>query len=264
VLRTLLQMPRYAVALIRSAAIGVWMGLTPGGPTAASFMAYGIARRVSRRRHGFGRGEPEGVVSPETADHSAGVSALLPMLALGVPGSATAAVMMGGLMIWGLQPGPALFQERPDFVWGLVASMYVANLVALAIVLSTVPIFASVMRVPFAILAPVILVVCLVGAWTIAGSGFDMWLVLAFGLLGYLFKKLDYPVAPLVLAMVLGDKAEDAFRQSMLISQGSLGVFWSNGLVGSITTLALLLLAWPLLSHLLRRARRGTPRETAA
>ncbi len=255
VFRALLTLPRHWLALIRSAAIGIWMGLTPGGPTAASFMSYGIARRFSRRKDGFGKGEPEGVVSPETADHAAGVSALLPMLALGVPGSATAAVMLGGLMIWGLQPGPMLFQEQPDFVWGLIASMYVANIVAVVVVLSTVPIFASVMRVPFAVLAPLIMAICLTGAWMVSNSGFDVWLALSFGLVGYVMKKLDYPVAPLVLAMVLGDKAEDAFRQSMLLSQGSLGVFWSNPLVGSLTTLALLLLAWPLLAWGVARLR---------
>jgi len=198
------------------------------------------------------------VVSPETSDHAAGVSALLPMLALGVPGSATAAVMLGGLMIWGLQPGPMLFQDRPDFVWGLIASMYIANLVAVVLVLSTVPIFASVMRVPFGLLAPIIMTICLTGAWMISGNGFDVLLALGFGVIGYLMKKLDYPIAPLVLAMVLGDKAEDAFRQSMLISQGNLTVFWSNWLVGSITTLALLLLAWPMLAALMQR---GAPRS---
>ena len=198
------------------------------------------------------------MVSPETSDHAAGVSALLPMLALGVPGSATAAVMLGGLMIWGLQPGPMLFQDRPDFVWGLIASMYIANLVAVVLVLSTVPIFASVMRVPFGLLAPIIMTICLTGAWMISGNGFDVLLALGFGVIGYLMKKLDYPIAPLVLAMVLGDKAEDAFRQSMLISQGNLTVFWSNWLVGSITTLALLLLAWPMLAALMQR---GAPRS---
>ena len=249
VLRALLSMPRHIVALLRSTAIGVWMGITPGGPTAASFMSYGVARRFSRRRKNFGRGEPEGVVSPETADHAAGVSALLPMLALGVPGSATAAVMMGGLMIWGLQPGPMLFQERPDFVWGLIASIYVANIVALVTVLSTVPIFAGIMRLPFAVLAPLILTICLTGAWMVSGSGFDVLLALGFGLIGWLFKKLDYPIAPLVLAMVLGDKAEDAFRQSMLLSQGSLAIFWNNWLVAGLMAFALVLLFFPLIQR---------------
>ena len=145
------------------------------------------------------------------------------MLSLGIPGSATAAVMMGGLMIWGLNPGPMLFIEQKDFVWGLIASMYLGNIVAVILVLLTVPIFAALMRVPFFIIAPLIVIVCVVGAYSVSNSYLDVVLMMGFGVLGYLFKKLDYPLAPLVLAIVIGDKAEDAFRQSMLMSQGSLG-----------------------------------------
>ncbi|WP_062012380.1 tripartite tricarboxylate transporter permease [Aureimonas sp. AU4] len=250
------RLPTYWATFLRSAVIGVWMGITPGGPTAASFMSYGIGRRFGKFGHNFGKGEPEGVVAPETADHSAGTSALLPMLALGVPGSATAAVMMGGLMIWGLQPGPLLFTEQPDFVWGLIASMYLSNIIAVVLVLATVPIFASILRIPFAIIAPIIIVVCLIGAYTVAGSSFDVWLAVAFGIVGYVFKRLDYPIAPFVLAMVLGDKAEDAFRQSMILSNGSLSIFWSNGLVTTLIALAVLLLAWPLVSSGLALSRR--------
>jgi putative tricarboxylic transport membrane protein len=240
-------MPRYAWALVRSTLIGCWMGITPGGPTAASFMAYGVARRFSRRQAGFGRGEIEGVVSPEAADHSAGVSALRPMLVLGVPGSATAAVMMGGLIIWGLQPGPLLLREQPEFVWGLIASMYLANVVAVVLVLSTVPLFASILRIPFAIIGPLIIVTCLIGAYTLSQSMFEVALALAFGVVGYFFKKLDYPVAPLVLAMVLGDRAEVAFRQSMLMGNGSMTVFFSNsGIAATFSTLALFIAAYPL------------------
>lgn len=247
---TLLEMPRHAVTLVRSTVIGCWMGITPGGPTAASFMSYGIAKRFSRRKACFGKGEPEGVVAPEAADHAAGVSALLPMLALGVPGSATAAVMMGGLMIWGLQPGPMLFVEHHDFVWGLIASMYMANVVAVVLVLATIPLFSSILRAPFSIIGPLIIVVCLIGAYTISGKMFDVYLALGFGIVGYVFKKLDYPIAPLVLAMVLGDKSEDAFRQAMLLSDGSLSIFFANGLVGTIMSAALLLLGWALVSRL--------------
>ena len=249
VFATMRTMPRYWVSLLRSSMIGCWMGITPGGPTAASFMSYGLAKRFSRRRDNFGRGEPEGVISPETADHAAGTSAILPMLALGVPGSATAAVMMGGLMIWGLNPGPTLFIERPDFVWGLIASMYLGNVVAVILVLATVPFFAAILRVPFAIIGPVIVVVCFIGAYTVANAAFDLWLALAFGIVGYAFKKLDYPIAPLVLAMVVGDKAEDAFRQSMIMSTGSLSIFWANALVSTLLALALALLIWPLASR---------------
>ena len=246
------QMPRYGVALLRSTLIGCWMGITPGGPTAASFMSYGVARRFSKRQAGFGHGEIEGVVSPEAADHSAGVSALLPMLALGVPGSATAAVMMGGLLIWGLQPGPLLFVEQPTFVWGLIASMYVANVLAVILVLATVPLFASVLRIPFAIVGPLIVVSCLVAAYTVAGSLFDVGLALVFGVAGYVFKKLDYPVAPLVLALVLGDRAETAFRQSLILSGGSLGIFWSSGIAATLSTLALVFAAYPFAARLRR------------
>ena len=167
-------MPRYWVALLRGSAIGCWMGITPGGPTAASFMSYGLARRFSKRRANFGRGEPEGIIAPETADHAAGTSAMLPMLALGVPGSATSAVMLGGLMIWGLNPGPTLFTDRPDFVWGLIASMYMANIVAVVLVLTTVPMFAAILRIPFSIIGPMIVVVCFIGAYTVAGSRADL------------------------------------------------------------------------------------------
>src|ERR687894_670690 len=253
VLATMRRLPRYWVALIRGSLVGVWMGITPGGPTAASFMSYGLAKRFSRRGANFGRGEPEGVIAPETADHGAGTSAMLPMLALGIPGSATAAVMMGGLMIWGLNPGPMLFIERPDFVWGLIASMYLGNVVAVVLVLATVPPFSARLRVPFPIIGPIIVVVCFIGAWTVGASKPDLWLALIFGVVGYVFKKLDYPIAPLVLALVLGDKAEDAFRQSMLMSQGNLGIFFSNPLVGTITVLAILLLTWPLWVRLITR-----------
>jgi putative tricarboxylic transport membrane protein len=249
VFRAMAEMPRHWATLLRSAAVGVWMGITPGGPTAASFMSYGLGKRFSRYRAGYGKGEPDGVIAPETADHSAGSAAMLPMLALGIPGSATAAVMLGGLMIWGLNPGPMLFVERPDFVWGLIASMYLGNLLAVALVLSTVPLFASILRIPFAIIGPVIVVVCFVGAYTVGARGFDLWLALGFGAVGFLFKKLDYPIAPLILAMVIGDKAEDAFRQSLIMSKGSLAIFWSNGLVATLMSLAFVLLLWPLIAR---------------
>jgi TctA family transporter len=261
VLKAVTSMPSHWVTLLRSALIGCWMGITPGGPTAASFMSYGLAKRFSRNKDNFGKGEPAGVVAPETADHSAGTCAILPMLALGVPGSATAAVMMGGLMIWGLTPGPMLFIERPDFVWGTIASMYLGNVMAVVLVLATVPMFAAILRIPFSIIGPMIVVVCFIGAYTISGSRLDIWLALPFGVLGYLFKKLGYPIAPMVLAMVLGDKAEDAFRQSMIMSKGSLSIFWTNStLVVWIMGLAMLLLFWPLISLIIKRLRnKSTP-----
>ena len=243
-------LPKYWLTFLRSTAIGCWMGITPGGATPASFMSYGVARRMSSDPESFGKGQVEGVLAPETAAHAAGTSALLPMLTLGIPGSPTAAVLLGGLMIWGLQPGPMLFVEHKDFVWGLIASMYLGNIVGLLVVLTTVPYWAAFLRIPFSVIAPVIVVICAIGAYTVHSSMFDVVMMMVFGVVGYLFKKLKYPMAPLVLALVLGDMAETSFRQSMLLSQGSLSIFWSNSLVGSIFGLAMLMLAWPLLAKL--------------
>jgi len=168
-------------------------------------------------------------------------------------------------MVWGLQPGPLLFVEQKDFVWGLIASMYLGNLAGLIVVLSTVPLFAAILRIPFPVIAPLIIVVCAIGAYSVNNAAFDIWLMIGFGLVGYVLKKLDYPLAPLVLAMVLGHRAEDAFRQTMIGSQGGILVFWSNPLVATLTTLAIVLLFWPALSrvfgHPMLRFRQPAPAE---
>ena len=256
VLQTWKSLPRYWLTMLRSCFIGCWMGITPAGATPASFMSYGIAKRVSKNGNNFGKGEIEGVIAPETAAHAAGTAALLPMLSLGVPGSPTAAVLLGGLLIWGLQPGPMLFVEQKEFVWGLIASMYLGNLFGLIVVLTCVPIFAAILRVPFSIIAPLILVLCAIGAYSVHSSTFDVMLMLVFGVVGYLLKKCNYPLAPLVLAIVLGDKAEEAFRQSLLGSQGSLGIFFSNPLVSTIMVLGLIALFWSAIQEGFTRLRR--------
>ena len=198
-------------------------------------------------QRGVRKGELEGVVAAETAAHAAGTAALLPMLTLGIPGSPTAAVLLGGLLIWGLQPGPLLFVEQKDFVWGLIASMYLGNLAGLIVVLTCVPLFAAILRIPFSIIAPVIMVICAVGAYTVNNAMFDVRMIVVFGVIGYTFNKLSYPLPPLILALVLGDLAESSFRQAMLLSQGSLSIFWSNTLVGSIVGLGIVLLCWPVI-----------------
>jgi putative tricarboxylic transport membrane protein len=262
VLKVWKTLPRYWATLLRSSAIGCWLGITPGGAIAASFMGYNIAKRFDRDPGSFGKGRIEGVFAPETAAHAAGTAALLPMLALGIPGSGTAAILLGGLMVWGLNPGPLMFVEHKDFVWGLIASMYLGNVVGLFLVLSTVPLFAAVLRVPFAAIAPMIVVSCAIGAYAIQNAMFDVWLMLGFGIIGYVFKKLGYPLAPLTLALVLGSRAEDAFRLSMIGAAGDLRVFFSNGLVGTITGLALIMLFWPLISSFIARMK-GTASSQA-
>ncbi|HKI65508.1 MAG TPA: tripartite tricarboxylate transporter permease [Burkholderiales bacterium] len=249
------KLPQYWVTIIRGTAVGIWLGITPGGATPASFMSYGLAKRFSKNGDKFGSGQLEGVVAPETAAHAAGTSALLPMLTLGIPGSPTAAVLLGGLLIWGLDPGPLLFVEHKDFVWGLIASIYLGNLVGLFVVLSTVPFWASIMKIPFAIIAPIIVVICGIGSYTLSNAPADLIFMVMFGVIGYLFKKLDYPLAPMVLAIVLGGRTENSFRQAMLGSQGDLSIFWSNGLVGSITALSMVMLFWPAITWLYRRLR---------
>ncbi|MBI4082204.1 MAG: tripartite tricarboxylate transporter permease [Candidatus Lambdaproteobacteria bacterium] len=255
VLQTWKALPRYWVTFIRSVVVGCWMGITPAGATPASFMSYGLAKRFSKEGDQFGQGKIEGVVAPETAAHAAGTSALLPMITLGIPGSPTAAVLLSGLLIWGLQPGPLLFLEQKEFVWSLIASMYLGNVVGLLIVLTTVPWMAAILRIPFSIIGPVILVFCAIGAYTVNNAAVDIIFMMMFGVIGYVLKKLDYPLAPLVLALVLGDMAEASFRQAMLMSQGALAIFWSNPLVSSISGLGLLMLFWPALTWARERLR---------
>jgi putative tricarboxylic transport membrane protein len=253
ILETFRELPKYWQTFVRSALIGAWMGIKPGGATPASFMSYGLARKFSKTPDKFGTGVLEGVVAPETAAHAAGVSALLPMITLGIPGSPTAAVMLGGLLIWGLQPGPMLFKERPDFVWGLIASMYTGNVIGVMMVLCFVPAFAAILRLPFAILLPLIVYVCAIGAYAVNNSTMDIWYMLIFGAVGYLFKKLDYPIAPMVLALVLGDMAESSLRQSLIMSQGSPLIFFSSPIAAVLMGLSLWLLLSPALHPLLRR-----------
>src|SRR6266540_2238957 len=259
-------LPRYMRTFVRGAFIGFWMGFKPGGATPASFMSYAFAKRFSRNPERFGKGEIEGVVAPETAAHAAGGAAMLPMITLGIPGSPTAAVMLGGLIIWGLQPGPMLFKEKPEFVWGLIASMYTGNVIGVAMVLAFVPLFAAILRVPFAILTPLIVAVCAVGAYSVNSRMIDVWYMLIFGVIGYVFKKLDYPLAPLVLALVLGDLAENALRQSLIMSQGSLLIFFERPISGAITLVALFFFALPIITPWWRRLRgasvpTASPRE---
>jgi putative tricarboxylic transport membrane protein len=256
-------LPRYWRTFVRSCFIGFWMGFKPGGATPASFMSYSFAKRFSKNPDQFGKGDLEGVVAPETAAHAAGVAAMLPMITLGIPGSPTAAVMLGGLIIWGLQPGPMLFKEQPDFVWGLIASMYTGNIIGVLMVLAFVPFFAAVLRIPFAILTPLIVVVCAVGSYAVHNNMIDVWYMLIFGVVGYVFKKLDYPLAPMVLALVLGDMAENALRQSLIMSQGSLAIFFMRPISGVITAVAILFFLMPIITPWWRRMR-GNPVITPA
>jgi putative tricarboxylic transport membrane protein len=260
VLETWKEIAHYWRTFLRSCIIGFWMGFKPGGATPASFMSYAFAKRFSKHPERFGSGEIEGVVAPETAAHAAGVAAMLPMITLGIPGSPTAAVMLGGLVIWGLQPGPLLFKEQPDFVWGLIASMYTGNFLGVLMVLAFVPLFAAILRIPFAILTPIIVFVCAIGSYAVHNNMIDIWYMVGFGFVGYVFKKLNYPLAPLVLALVLGDMAENALRQSLIMSQGSLLIFFHRPISSVITAVAILFFGLPVITPWWRRMRGRTAR----
>jgi putative tricarboxylic transport membrane protein len=264
VLETWAKLPQYWLTSLRSCLIGCWMGITPGGATPASFMGYGVAKRMSRDGHKFGTGQLEGVVAPETAAHAAGTSALLPMISLGIPGSPTAAVLLGGLLIWGLQPGPLLFVEQKEFVWGLIASMYLGNLAGLIIVLTCVPLFAAILRVPFSIIAPLIIVICAIGAYTVHNAMLDIWFMLLFGVIATSSKSSTIPsrlwcsrwcwaIAPRKISAT----RSKARRATSWCSS-------SNGLVATIMTLGLLLLFWPVLSRALSRAPGGNADDQRA
>ena len=228
--------------------LGYFVGILPAaGATPGSLMAYGVAKTASKNPETYGKGNINGVVAPESANNAASTGSMLPMLTLGIPGSPTTAILLGGMVIWGLEPGPLVFTDHPDFVWGFIASLYVANTFSLLINVAFIPAFIWVLKMPFTILAPFIFILCIVGGFVPTLDMHDVWLMLIFGVVGYLMRKLDYPMAPAVLAIVLGPLAEPALRQSLLISSGSFSIFFNRPFAAVIMTLAFILLILPVL-----------------
>lgn len=234
--------------MVMSSFLGYFVGILPAaGATPGALMAYGIAKGTSKDPDSFGKGNPHGVLAPEAANNAASTGSMLPMLTLGIPGSPTTAILLGGMVIWGLDPGPMLFVEHKEFVWGLIASLYAANFFALVINLAFIPAFLWVLRMPFSILAPIIFVLCIIGGYAPTQDMHDVWLMLVFGIVGYLMRKLDYPMAPAVLAIVLGPLAETSMRQSLLMSSGSFDIFFFRPISGTIMVIAIFLLILPML-----------------
>ena len=243
---------------IMGSLLGYFVGILPAaGATPGSLMAYGVAKSISKRPETFGRGNIAGVAAPESANNAASTGSMLPMLTLGIPGSPTTAILLGGMVIWGLEPGPLLFVEHKEFVWGLTASLYVANLFALIVNILFIPAFIWVLRMPFTILAPMIFVLCVIGGYAPTQDLHDVWLMFLFGVAGYLLRKLDYPMAPAVLAIVLGPLAEASMRQSLIIGHGSFEIFFSRPISGTIMVFAIVLFALPVIK--LIRTRFGDP-----
>ena len=223
----------------RGGIIGFVIGVLPGaGGTIASIMSYTTEKRLSKHPEEFGHGAIEGVAGPESANNSDTAGALVPLLTLGVPGGGATAVLLGAFIMYGVQPGPLLFQTRPDLVWGLINSMYIGNIMLVILNLPLIGLFVRLLYIPQGILFPLIVAISAIGAYAINGSTVDLWLILGFGIVGYVFGKVDIPVAPLVLSLVLGGIMEQSFRQAMTISGGDVKIFY-----GSVITVTLLLMS---------------------
>ena len=242
-------------SIARSTASGFFIGVLPGtGATMASFIAYATEKRVSKHPEKFGTGIIEGVAAPESANNAASTGALVPLMALGIPGSGTTAVMLGALTLYGMQPGPLLMSTHPEVFWGLVASMYIGNVMLLILNLPLAPAVASILRIPYSILVPIIIGIALFGVYSVENSLFNVGVTILFGGIGYVMRRYDYPPAPLVLALVLGPMLEKALRQSLQMSLGSLDIFVTRPASAFILAFAVLTLFYPMFVWL--RARR--------
>ncbi|MFC5236640.1 tripartite tricarboxylate transporter permease [Pseudonocardia zijingensis] len=247
---------RSAGPVLRGSGVGFLFGCLPGaGSTLASFMAYGVEKRVSKHKDEFGKGAIEGVAAPESANNAAAQANFVPTLTLGVPGGATTAVLLGAFTIYGIQPGPLLFDQQPELVWGLLASFFIGNVILLVLNLPLAPVFAQLLRVPYGYLYPLILFTSLLGAYAISNNTFSLWVVLVFGIIGYALKRLGFPTAPLVLGLVLGPLFEKALVQTSAIGDGDLLIVFTRPLCLVVLVLAAVLLVGPAVVARIRSAR---------
>jgi putative tricarboxylic transport membrane protein len=236
-------------ALLRGSVLGFVVGVIPGaGATIASLMSYSLEKSVSRTPEKFGKGAMAGLVGPEAANNAASSGAMVPLLTLGIPGSAATAVLLAAFVLWGLTPGPLLMAQKPEFAWGLIASMYLGNVALLALNIFAIPLFVQMVKLPYRILAPAVILVCTVGTYSVNASPIETWLMFAAGLAGFFMKLHGFSPAALVLALVLGPLAEQSLRQSLTISRGSLAIFverpvclWILGITAVVLTLGILM-----------------------
>ncbi|MEI7670821.1 MAG: tripartite tricarboxylate transporter permease [Deltaproteobacteria bacterium] len=248
-----------AMPIIRGTFIGFIVGVLPGaGSTIASFMSYATEKRFSKHPELFGKGAIEGVAGPESANNSATGGAMVPLLTLGIPGSGTTAIMLGALMMFGLQPGPLLFQKNPDFVWGVIASMYIGNIMLLIMNIACIPLFVKILKIPNSLLFPLIIVFATVGVYSVDGNIFDVWMLYVFGVMGYFMKKFDMPPAPVVLSVVLGPMIERALRQSLAMSLGSYDIFFTRPISAVLLLMGLAAVVWPVIDMARQRYRART------
>ena len=255
---------RSRMAIARGGFMGFLLGVLPGaGATLASFFSYDVERRMSPRKDEFGKGAIEGVAGPEAANNAAVNGAFVPTLTLGIPGSGTTAVLLGAFLLFGIQPGPLLLEEQPDLVWGLIASFYIGNVILLFLNLPLAPVFASILRLRYGLLYPLILLLCFVGAYAVENRLWGVWLAFAFGVIGYFMKRYDYPAAPVILGLILGGLLEEALMQTSSISGGDFTIFLRRPIALVIFALAALVVLGPYIAKGARLlGRRGTEETT--
>lgn len=239
---------RARFAIVRGAIIGFLVGVLPGaGATLATFLSYATESKVTKHPEELGKGAIEGLAGPESANNAAAAGALVPMMALGVPGSGTTAVLLGAFMMYGLQPGPLLFQNSPEVAWGVIASMYIGNVILVGLNTIFIPAFVSVMRVPATLLMPGILVLTIVGSYSVNNNMMDVWVMIIFGIVGYFVRKFNYPATTLILGLVLGPLAEINFVRAVSLSQGDMTTFFTRPISLTLLIIGLLSLAAPVI-----------------
>lgn len=249
---------------IRSSFLGTIIGILPGaGATTGSFLGYMMEKKVGKNKEKMGTGIVEGVASCEAANNAAAAGAFAPLLSLGIPGSGTGAVLLGGLLMYGLNPGPLLFQNQPEFTWGLIASLYVANVITLIVALSIIPFLVKILKVPTRIMVPIITTVCIMGSYSASNSLYGVMLMLSAGFIGYHLKKNNYPIAPLLLAFVLAPTLERDFRRAFILSDGSPLIFFQKPIAAGLMIFLILTISTPVFKMVFRKIRGKKKKDTA-
>lgn len=256
------------MAFVRGSIFGFCIGVVPGaGATVASLMSYSIEKSASKTPEKFGKGAMPGLVAPEAANNAASSGAMVPLLTLGIPGSASTAVLLAALLLWGLKPGPLLMEQNPELAWGLIASMYMGNMALLAINIFAIPVFVMMLKVPYRILAPAVIVICTMGTFSVHGSIIEVWLMFAAGFVGFFMKLYGFSPAATVLALVLGPLAEETLRQTLIISRGSPSIFFERGVSVAILVVIVGVIVFGIVSGRRRKAeaaKAAAAREAAA
>jgi len=239
--------------ILRGSFLGFFLGILPGGGAViSSFVSYALEKRLSKEPGMFGKGAIEGVAGPESANNSASAGAFVPLFTLGIPANIVMALVFGALVIHGMRPGPFLIKDHPDLFWGVISSMYIGNVMLLVLNLPLIPLWVQILKIPYRILFPLILIFCIIGAYSLKSSSFEVLMMFLFGIVGYLFRKFDYEPAPLLLAFVLGPMFETNLRQSLTLSKGSFSIFFTRPIAAVALITAMVLLITSFIPHITR------------